>query len=349
MLYMVQGMNRKMMQRCLQLAKNGLGTTYPNPLVGSVITVDNKIIAEGWHYKSGMPHAEVNAINAVKDSTILKDATLYVNLEPCIHFGKTPPCSHKIVELGIPKVVVGSRDYASHVNGQGIDYLKNHGVEVVEKILQEESYELNKRFFTFHQKKRPYIILKWAETVDGYFAPLDKTQKWITGHFSKQLVHLWRTQEQAILIGGETLRIDDPQLNARLWKGNNPIKVIVSNQIQPGSSYQVLKGNRTIIINHHTLKTRDNVSWIKINKQEDMIPQILSVLHKEGIQSIIIEGGKSILEQFIASNLWDEARVLNGSTPWNAGIKAPVLSNHKNRLQQRVGTDIYTLYQNETL
>lgn len=337
------------MQRCLQLAQNGLGYTYPNPLVGSVITVNNKIIGEGWHLQSGKPHAEINAINSVKDKSLLKDATIFVNLEPCSHYGKTPPCSHKIVELGIPKVVIGTRDYASHVNGQGIKYLKEHNVEVIENVLEKEAFDINKRFFTFQQKKRPYIILKWAETANGFFAPKDNTQKWITNSFSKQLVHQWRTQEQAILVGGQTVRADNPELNARLWKGNNPIKVILSNQLNEIKDYKIFSGEQTIIINQDKTEEKDNIKWVKINSEENLIKQILDVLYQNGIQSVIIEGGKKILTQFIKSNIWDEARVLKGNTNWNNGIKTPELNHNQKVKETSIGDDSYILYQNHTL
>ncbi|MXV38370.1 bifunctional diaminohydroxyphosphoribosylaminopyrimidine deaminase/5-amino-6-(5-phosphoribosylamino)uracil reductase RibD [Flavobacteriaceae bacterium Ap0902] len=334
------------MQRCLQLAKNGLGTTYPNPLVGSVITVDDKIIGEGWHYQSGLPHAEVNAIHAVQDQSLLKKSTLYVNLEPCSHFGKTPPCSHKIVEMGIPKVVIGTRDWASHVKGKGIEYLLNHGVEVIENVLKDESLYINKRFFTFHQKKRPYIILKWAETMDGYFAPADRKQQWITGKYTKQLVHQWRTQEQAIMIGGETVRADNPQLNARLWHGHDPIKVILSNQIKPGANICMLKENKTLIFNHKESLAENENEWLKMDDKLNPINEVIDQLYAKGIQSLIVEGGKKILDQFIDMNLWDEARVLTGSTIWNKGIKAPQLTNYKLLKKNKISLDSCTIYVN---
>lgn len=317
------------MQRCLQLAQNGLGTTYPNPLVGSVIVHNQKIIGEGWHKKAGEPHAEIVAINSVKNKELLKEATLYVNLEPCSHFGKTPPCSHRIVELGIPKVVIGCRDYASHVNGKGIEYLKSHKVEVIEGVLEKEATELNKRFFTFHQKKRPYIILKWAETKNGFFAPKNNEQKWITNTYTKQLVHKWRTEEQAILIGKNTAKIDNPQLNARLWKGNNPTKVIIDKNLELPLDLNIFNNGKTLIFNSLKKETVNNLQFIQINFEENMLPELLHQLHENNIQSIIIEGGAFTLNQFIQQNLWDEARILVGNTSWKDGIKAPELKNSK--------------------
>lgn len=218
------------MKRCIELAKNGLGTTYPNPLVGSVIVHDGKIIGEGWHKKAGEPHAEVNAVNSVKDKSLLKEATIYVSLEPCSHFGKTPPCCDLIIANKIPNVVVGTVDPFAKVAGNGIKKLIESGKNVTIGILEDECNELNKRFFTFHQKKRPYIILKWAETTDGFIAPISKEEKspvWITNPYSRQLVHKWRTEEQAILVGTNTVLDDNPKLDARDFSGNNPVRIVL--------------------------------------------------------------------------------------------------------------------------
>lgn len=334
------------MQRCLQLAQNGLGTTYPNPLVGSVIVHDKKIIGEGWHKKSGEPHAEIVAINSVEDSSLLKNATLYVNLEPCAHFGKTPPCSHRIVQLGIPKVVIGCRDFAAHVNGKGIQYLKENGVEVVEGVLEEEAKFLNRRFFTFHQKSRPYIILKWAETQNGFFAPTDKTQKWITNAYSKQWAHKWRTEEQAILVGNNTVKNDNPMLTARLWQGNQPTRIVISKNPTFGTNTHILQDGKTLIFNAEKDETTENVHFVKLNFEENVLNQIMQKLHEMKIQSVIVEGGVFTLRQFIQANLWDEARVLVGNSIWEDGIKAPDLPNSELIQQKKIESDTLYLHTN---
>ena len=234
--------HEKYIKRCIELAQNGLGTTYPNPMVGSVIVYDGQIIGEGWHKKAGEPHAEVNAVNSVKDKSLLKKATIYVSLEPCSHFGKTPPCCDLIIANEIPNVVVGTVDPNEKVAGKGILKLIEAGANVTVGVLENECNELNKRFFTFHQKKRPYIILKWAESLDGFLAPekagnQDRKPVWITNQYSRQLVHKWRTEEQAILVGTQTVVDDNPKLNARDWNGNNPTRIVIdrNNRIDPDS------------------------------------------------------------------------------------------------------------------
>ena len=233
------------MMRCIELAKNGLGNTYPNPLVGCVIVYDNLVIGEGWHRKSGQPHAEVNAINSVKDRSLLKKADLYVNLEPCCHFGKTPPCTDLIVESGIKSVIVGSLDSNPKVSGNGIVSLEKSNVKVIHDILKDECDRLNKRFFTFHQKKRPYIILKWAQTKDAFIAPTASSRNskepfWISTKHSRQLVHKWRAEEQAILVGTQTVRDDDPSLTTREWSGSSPVRIIIDRTLSIPKEYAIM-------------------------------------------------------------------------------------------------------------
>ena len=304
------------MQRCLQLAKNGLGTTYPNPLVGSVIVHEDKIIGEGWHYQSGLPHAEINAINSVKDKSLLQNSTLYVNLEPCSHYGKTPPCSLAIIKNKIPQVIIGTRDYASHVNGKGIELLKNNSVKVTENILKEDCLNLNKRFFTFHKNNRPYIILKWAETTNGFFSPEDDSQKWITSKQMKYLSHLWRKEEQAILAGKNTLKIDNPKLDSRYFKAINPIKISIGNDFTGLENTHFFRDNSAIVYDKTTFKKDFTLSNILIDLKE------------KDIQSIIIEGGIKTLESFISEDLWDEARIIKSKNNyWENGRKSPILEN----------------------
>lgn len=322
--------HEKYIQRCIELAKNGLGTTYPNPMVGSVIVHNDVIIGEGWHKKAGEPHAEVNAINSVKDKSLLQKATIYVSLEPCSHFGKTPPCCDLIIKNKIPNVIIGSVDPNIKVAGNGIKKLIEAGANVTVGILETECYDLNKRFFTFHQKKRPYIILKWAETKDGFIAPIEKLEQkpvWITNPYSRQLVHKWRTEEQSILVGTQTVIDDNPKLNARDWYGNNPIRLVIdqNNRITKNSH---IFDNQTKTIIFSKIKTEiaeENTIFEVIDFEQNIAQQIIVILYKYQIQSVIIEGGKQTLQTFIDANLWDEARIFVGNSRFNIGTKAPKL------------------------
>jgi diaminohydroxyphosphoribosylaminopyrimidine deaminase/5-amino-6-(5-phosphoribosylamino)uracil reductase len=322
------------MKRCIALAKNGLGTTYPNPMVGSVIVHEGKIIGEGWHKKAGEPHAEVNAVNSVKDKALLKKATIYVSLEPCSHFGKTPPCCDLIIKNKIPNVVIGTVDPNIKVAGNGIKKLIEAGIHVTIGILEDECNELNKRFFTFHQKKRPYIILKWAESQDGFIAPLEKIEKkpvWITNDFSRQLVHKWRTEEQAILVGTQTVVDDNPKLNARDWYGNNPIRIVLdqNNRIPKANAVFDNQVKTIFITKSKNTPNKENTTFEVIDFEENSIEQILNLTYKHQIQSVIIEGGLQTLQTFIDANLWDEARIFTGKTTFGKGICAPLLPKLK--------------------
>lgn len=324
--------HEKYIKRCIKLAENGFGTTYPNPMVGSVIVYENKIIGEGWHKKAGEPHAEVNAIRSVKDKSLLKKATIYVSLEPCSHFGKTPPCCDLIIEHQIPNVVVGTVDPNERVAGNGIKKLIAAGANVIVGILEKECNELNKRFFTFHQQKRPYIILKWAETQDGFLSPekeIDQDRKpvWITNSYSRQLVHKWRNEEQAILVGTQTVIDDNPKLNTRDWSGNNPVRVVLDqNNRIPKDSFIFDNSVKTIVFTKsETNLSAENTNFEVIDFNQNTIPQILAVLHQNQIQSIIIEGGLQTLQSFIDQNIWDEARIFIGKTTFEKGTKAPVI------------------------
>ncbi|WP_173971694.1 bifunctional diaminohydroxyphosphoribosylaminopyrimidine deaminase/5-amino-6-(5-phosphoribosylamino)uracil reductase RibD [Flavobacterium bizetiae] len=324
--------HEKYIKRCIKLAENGFGTTYPNPMVGSVIVYENKIIGEGWHKKAGEPHAEVNAIRSVKDKSLLKKATIYVSLEPCSHFGKTPPCCDLIIEHQIPNVVVGTVDPNERVAGNGIKKLIAAGANVTVGVLEKECNELNKRFFTFHQQKRPYIILKWAETQDGFLSPekeIDQDRKpvWITNSYSRQLVHKWRSEEQAILVGTQTVIDDNPKLNTRDWSGNNPVRVVLDqNNRIPKDSFIFDNSVKTIVFTKsETNLSAENTNFEVIDFNQNTIPQILAVLHQNQIQSIIIEGGLQTLQSFIDQNIWDEARIFIGKTTFEKGTKAPVI------------------------
>ena len=343
--------HEKYILRCIQLAKNGLGTTYPNPLVGSVIVYENKIIGEGWHKKSGEPHAEVNAINSVLDKKLLKKSTIYVSLEPCSHYGKTPPCSDLIIEHQIPNVVIGTIDPFAKVSGSGIKKLIEAGKNVTVGILEKECAELNKRFFTFHQKKRPYIILKWAESRDGFISPKEKLEQkpvWITNPYSRQLVHKWRSEEQAIFVGTQTVIDDNPKLDVRDWSGTNPCRIVLDrNNRIPKESHIFDNQVKTIIIAECALgPKRENTKFETIKFDNNSTEQFVQVLYQNEIQSVIIEGGRHTLQSFIDSNLWDEARVFIGNLDLKNGTKAPQL-NKKNLEKRLLNNDELLIFRND--
>jgi diaminohydroxyphosphoribosylaminopyrimidine deaminase/5-amino-6-(5-phosphoribosylamino)uracil reductase len=325
--------HEKYLKRCIQLAKNGLGTTYPNPLVGSVIVFDNQIIGEGWHKKAGEPHAEVNAINSVKDKSLLSKATIYVSLEPCSHFGKTPPCSDLIIKNKIPNVVIGTADPNEKVAGRGIQKLLVAGINVTIGILEDECNDLNKRFFTFHQKKRPFIILKWAETGDGFITTAFKEEKkpvWITNQYSRQLVHKWRSEEQGILVGTQTVLDDNPSLNVRDWAGNHPVKIILDrkNRLPEGASV-FNSTEKTIVFSENERVFSNGYCHSEVlNFSGNLAQEICNSLFQHNIQSLIIEGGARTLQTFIDANLWDEAHVFKAKNPLKEGIKAPEFSGN---------------------
>jgi diaminohydroxyphosphoribosylaminopyrimidine deaminase/5-amino-6-(5-phosphoribosylamino)uracil reductase len=326
--------DEKYMQRCIELAKLGLGNAAPNPMVGSVIVHNSKIIGEGYHHKAGEAHAEVNAINSVKDQSVLKDSTIYVNLEPCAHYGKTPPCADLIIEKKIPRVVIGCVDPFAEVAGKGIEKLKNAGCDVKEGVLEKESIELNKRFFTFHEKKRPYIILKWAETIDGFIdlvrKPTDPIEpNWITNDLAKKLVHKWRTEETAFMIGTNTARNDNPRLTARDWSGRNPVRVVLDKNLSLATDLHVFNEEATTII-FNANKTEDvrNIKFVKVNFNNFLLNEVLMSLYELDIQSVVVEGGRQLLTSFIDQNLWDEARVFIGNKQFHNGTKAPEFKGH---------------------
>ena len=333
----------KHIKRCIELAKNGLGTTYPNPMVGSVIVYDGKIIGEGWHKKAGEPHAEVNAINSVKDKSLLQKATIYVSLEPCSHFGKTPPCCNLIIENKIPNVVIGTVDSNVKVAGNGIKKLIEAGIQVNVGVLEKECNDLNKRFFTFHEKKRPYIILKWAQSQDGFIAPSEQLEKkpvWITNPYSRQMVHKWRSEEQAILVGTQTVIDDNPKLDTRDWAGDNPIRLALDQNNRIPENSQILNNQvKTILFSKSkTAVIKENTTFECIDFQKNVAKQIVESLYEHQIQSVIIEGGSQTLQTFIDANLWDEARVFIGNIHFTNGKKAPQLVS-KEAEKRYIGAD----------
>ncbi|WP_299188922.1 bifunctional diaminohydroxyphosphoribosylaminopyrimidine deaminase/5-amino-6-(5-phosphoribosylamino)uracil reductase RibD [uncultured Aquimarina sp.] len=346
-------LHEKHIRRCIQIGKNALGNARPNPMVGCVIVLDNMIIGEGYTSPYGGSHAEVNAIQSVKDTALLKKATLYVTLEPCSHFGKTPPCSDLIIKHQIPNVVIGTIDTHSKVSGRGIEKLKNAGCNVTLGILEDECRKHHKRFFTFHNKKRPYIILKWAQTINGFIAPEKTTERapvWITNSYSRQLVHKWRAEEQAILVGNKTVIEDNPKLTIRDWSGTNPVRIVIDlyNKIPKGSSI-LDKTVKTIVITTKDYKQYNEDTFLiyeMINSENNIPEQICNILHTHEIQSVIIEGGSYTIQSFINENLWDEARVFTGMNSFVKGVKAP---KFKSKLvsEKKIIDDTLRMYYND--
>jgi diaminohydroxyphosphoribosylaminopyrimidine deaminase/5-amino-6-(5-phosphoribosylamino)uracil reductase len=321
------------MQRCLELAGLGIGNVSPNPMVGAVIVHDGRIIGEGYHQQYGHAHAEVNAVTQVLElfenaEELLKNSVIYVSLEPCAHYGKTPPCADLIIKHRIPRIIIGCRDPFEQVNGKGIEKLIAAGIEVESGILEEECQWLNRRFFTRVQKKRPYIILKWAQTSDEYFAHADKSQYWITGEESRRLVHKWRSEEDAILVGKNTVAIDNPQLNVRLWEGKSPKRVIIDRKLELSRELHIYDQSvETLIFNEIKTDIDGKIKYIALEDFERFVPQyILFQLYLQDIQSVIIEGGAQTLNSFIEAGLWDEARIFTGKVVFGQGIAAPVIT-----------------------
>jgi len=315
------------MQRALNLATLGLGIVSPNPLVGCVVVHNNIIIGEGWHKQYGGPHAEVNAIESVQDKSLLSDATVYVTLEPCAHFGKTPPCADLLIREKVKRVIVCNTDSNPLVGGKGLAKLRAAGIEVILGVLEEQGRWLNRRFFTFIEHKRPYVILKWAQTADGFIARSNFDSKWISHSFSRKLVHKWRTEENAILVGTRTAQYDNPQLNVRDWSGSNPIRLVLDKQLEiPTSHYLFDQSQSTICYNFLRQATEGLVDYVQIDRQKASLPQILQDLYQRKIQSLFVEGGSYLLTSFIQSNLWDEIRLFKSPQQFHNGISAPNFS-----------------------
>ena len=337
-------------KRCLEISKLGIGTTRPNPSVGAVLVVDDRIIGEGFTSPYGGNHAEVNAISAVRDSSLLAIATMYVTLEPCSHFGKTPPCADLIIKSEIKKVVIGCIDSNVLVAGKGIERLQNAGCEVIVGVLEKECKAHHKRFFTFQTKKRPFIILKWAQTLDAYVAPKNRAIQapvWITNEASRQLVHKWRCEEQAILVGTTTVLDDNPRLDVRYWKGEDPVRIVIDKELKIPANLKVYDGSvKTIFINESSTYVKGTIFFEKINFSKPIAIQICEVLFKHKIQSLIVEGGTKTIQTFIDENLWDEARVFSGEVHFNDGVNAPkfdVIPTNK----ENIKGDILKTYLND--
>ena len=321
-------------QRCLQLAENGSGFVAPNPMVGAVLVYEGKIIGEGWHHQFGEAHAEVNCINSVKeeDKYLIEKSTLYVSLEPCSHFGKTPPCADLIIRQKIKKVVIGCVDSFAKVNGSGIEKLRNAGIETVLGDWQEECRSFNKRFFTFHQQQRPYIILKWAQTANGKIAYENSDKRLlISNEITNRLVHRWRSEEAAIMVGKNTVVSDNPALTNRFWRGKNPTRIVIDKNLELPATLRVF-GNEalTVIFNRIKEEKQGYLYFCKISFDKNILPQILHQCYLSGIQSILVEGGKQLLQSFIDEKIWDECRIITNKTMnITNGLNAPHISDSR--------------------
>ncbi len=329
--------HERFMMRCLELAKSGAGWVAPNPMVGAVLVHDDRIIGEGFHQQFGQAHAEVNCIASVHgtDRELIGRSTLYVSLEPCAHFGKTPPCADLIIRSGIVRCVIGTRDPFNQVDGRGIEKLRNAGVDVVTGMLENEAVELNRRFFTVHTKRRPYIILKWAQSADGMIASATRDRLLISNEYSNRLVHRWRTEEASILVGTNTALLDDPSLTARLWPGKSPARLVVDMELKLPSHLKVFDDEaRTVIFNAVRHDEQSAPAYFRLTHDSDIVQQVCNALYQMNIQSVIVEGGAKLLQSFIDAGLWDEARVISNRRLFvrdslQGGIPAPIITHAK--------------------
>lgn len=319
--------DERYMARCLELARLGKAGAAPNPMVGSVIVHQDKIIGEGYHQRCGEAHAEPNAIRSVKDPSLLSASTLYVNLEPCAHFGKTPPCASLIISHKIPRVVVGCTDPFAKVAGRGIAMMREAGIEVTVGVLEHESLNLNRRFITFHEKKRPYIILKWAESKDGFIDAADDVPSWLTNEASRALVHKMRAEEMAIMVGTVAALKDNPSLTTRSWAGKNPVRITLDRSLRLPESHHLLDASvPTIVFTQASKESKQNLTYVTVDFKGDVLAQCLTYLHQQNINSLIVEGGEILLSSFIQQDLWDEAWQFIGPSYLEAGTPAPVFN-----------------------
>jgi diaminohydroxyphosphoribosylaminopyrimidine deaminase/5-amino-6-(5-phosphoribosylamino)uracil reductase len=330
------------MRRALELAEWGRGYVSPNPMVGCVIVHENKIIGEGWHKEYGGPHAEVHAVNSVENQALLSESTVYVTLEPCAHWGKTPPCANLLVEKKVKKVIIAASDSNPLVGGKGIEIVRNGGIEVETGILEKEARWQNRRFFTQIEKQRPYVILKWAQTQDGFVARENYDSKWISNPQSRQLVHKWRAEEDAILVGKNTAAYDNPRLDVRDWVGKNPVRVVLDSKLELPKELNLFDQSvPTLIFNAVKNETKENLEWIQLS---EISPEtILKELHSRKIQSLIVEGGTQVLHHFFETGLWDEARVFTAPIVFERGISAPTLNQNSSETLS-IGTDRLDIY-----
>lgn len=358
------------MQRCLELARRGAGLVAPNPMVGAVLVHQHRIIGEGWHQQFGGPHAEVNCLASVmeKDLSLIPQSTLYVSLEPCNHYGKTPPCTELIIKKKIPKVIIGCLDPAAEVNGKGIQRLKDAGIEVKYGVLEKKCKEQNKRFYVFHQQHRPYVILKWAQTKDGYLAPPPPNEKinstqpvnrvLISNEKTNRLVHKWRSEEMAILVGTNTAWMDNPELTTRLWPGNSPVRLVVDMDLRLPKDLKLFDGSVTTLVfntRKHTLddlraisSSRGGVWFYQVTDDVSLVQQVLHALHRMHILSVMVEGGAWLLQSFLDEGLWDEARIItNTKMTIHHGLPAPVAENFIPSGEEKVMDDLIRYVRNK--
>ena len=333
----------KYMQRCIELARLGEGQVAPNPMVGSVLVYEDKIIGEGYHQEYGQSHAEVNCIKSVNEMNnhLISQSTLYVSLEPCAHFGKTPPCADLIVKHKIPRVIVGCRDPFMEVNGKGIEKLKVAGIDVTVGVLENECKDLNKRFFTFHTKRRPFVVLKWAETANHIIGSNTNERMLISNATSNKLVHKWRSEEAAILVGTNTALFDNPSLSNRLWTGKQPTRLIIDKELKLPKSLNVFdKSQSTIVFNFTKQQNEGNLRYYKLDRNKELLQQIMETCYQLNIQSVLVEGGSKTLQSFIDNNLWDEARVITNTKLSVAnGTPSPTLFNSTIKETMMIGED----------
>ncbi len=339
------------MRRCFELAKKGLGLTQTNPLVGCVIVHRGRIIGEGYHHEFGGPHAEVLAIRSVGNQELLPESTLYCNLEPCAHFGKTPPCSMLIAEKGIRRVVISNQDPFPSVDGKGIRYMEKAGIQIVRGILSMEGYWLNRRFFTYHQQKRPYVVLKWAQTVDGFIdlerAPDDPVgANWITDEVSRTLVHKWRSEEPAILVGTDTVLVDNPRLNIRRWSGTQPVRITIDRNGRLHKGAHILDGQQeTIVFSGKPETYSGKIRGFPVDPSFEL-PDLLDALYEEHVLSVFVEGGARLHSSFLESGLWDEARVFTGKMSFSQGVPAPRITEKPDEIIQ-IRDTVLEVYRNK--
>ncbi len=330
--------DERYMARCLQLAANGRFTASPNPMVGAVIVHDGKIIGEGYHRECGGPHAEVNAVHSVKNEQLLRESTMYVSLEPCAHYGKTPPCADMIIEKRIPRVVIGCRDSFAQVDGKGIQKLRMAGVEVVVGVLEKRCLELNREFFTYHGKKRPYITLKWAQSADGYIdgqrTKVDDQQLMMPIRFSTDetavRVHRLRALNDAILVGRRTAELDNPSLTTRLWPGKNPLRLVIDKKGKLDMTLKLFDGTAKTIVFTEVFRefaVAENIEQVQLDFSQDILPQMMEYLYAQKVQRLLVEGGSMLLQSFIDTGLWDEAFVEEAPFSLGGGVKAPCIGN----------------------
>ena len=337
--------------RCIELAKLGAGYVAPNPMVGAVLVHEGKIIGEGFHQQYGGPHAEVNCITSVKeqDKDKISSSVLYVSLEPCNHFGKTPPCSDLIIANQIPEVVIGCRDPFKEVDGKGIEKLKAAGIKVVYGILEKECQQINKRFFTFHTQHRPYVILKWAETANGKIGGDGANRLLISNEQTNTLVHKWRSEEASILVGTNTALLDDPELTTRNWKGPSPVRLVIDMDLKLPSTLKIFNDKqRTVIFNTEKHEELNHLIYYQVTGDVNLVHQIVNALYQMKIQSVLVEGGAKLLQSFIDEGMWDEARIIkNEELKINNGLAAPELLPKNAKQEMKILNDSVKIYQNE--